>query len=433
MLSKKTKRPLKAIPIAFLIFISLLPQTRAVLPGYIPVLQQSSIERDVLIERYFQLGLQHQEILAFLMLSHGIVLSLRQLKRILARRQLRRRNNTSDMDAVLQAIDTELNGSGSTVGYRALWQRLLCDHNLVIGKETVRRVLRIVDPTGVERRSRNRLRRRQYRGKGPNYIWHVDGYDKLKPFGFCIHGCIDGYSRRILWLEVGTTNNDPGVTAKYFLDYIHSIGGVPRIVRGDNGTENVNTAAIQRFFRRDANDVFAGEKSFMYGKSVSNQRIEAWWGQLRKGCADWWITYFKDMRDRGLYCDSNIIHVQCLRFCYMSILQDELHRAARLWNIHRIRPSSNPESPPGRPDILYYLPEITETQDFMTQVDLEEVELAKEVCCPEDPSLPCLPQFKDLADIILQEQGLAMPKCHDEARSLYIQLLSCIKDVEESL
>ena len=22
-------------------------------------------------------------------------------------------------------------------------------------------------------------------------MWHTDGYDKLKPFGFCIHGCID--------------------------------------------------------------------------------------------------------------------------------------------------------------------------------------------------------------------------------------------------
>ena len=208
------------------------------------------------------------------MLSHGIVLSLRQLKRILARRQLRRRNNTSDMDAVLQAIDTELNGSGSTVGYRALWQRLLCDHNLVIGKETVRRVLRIVDPTGVERHSRNRLRRRQYQGKGPNYVWHVDGYDKLKPFGFCIHGCIDGFSQHILLLEVRTTNNDPGVTAKYFLDYIHSIGGLPCIVRGDNGTENVNTAAIQHFFRRDANDVFAGEKSFMYGSQFLTNELK---------------------------------------------------------------------------------------------------------------------------------------------------------------
>ena len=69
-----------------------------------------------------------------------------------------------------------------------------------------------------------------------------------KPFGFCIHARIDGYSRRILWLEVGVTNNDPDVTAAYFLDCIRSVGGVPRILRADNGTENVNLAAIQRFF-----------------------------------------------------------------------------------------------------------------------------------------------------------------------------------------
>ena len=28
--------------------------------------------------------------------------------------------------------------------------------------------------------------------QGPNYIWHCDGNDKLKKYGFCIHGCIDG-------------------------------------------------------------------------------------------------------------------------------------------------------------------------------------------------------------------------------------------------
>lgn len=128
---------------------------------------------------------------------------------------------------------------------------------------------------------------------------------------------------------MGTTSNDPRVTAKYFLDCVHSAGGVPRIVRGDSGTENVNMAAIQRFFRREAVNAFAGEKSFLCSTSISNQRIEAWWGQLRKGCTDWWITYFKDMRDSGHYCDSDGIHVQCLRFCYMSILQDELHIAAR--------------------------------------------------------------------------------------------------------
>ena len=112
-------------------------------------------------------------------------------------------------------------------------------------------MLRIVDPAGVDRRLRNRPRRRNYRGEGPNYIWHVDGYNKLKPFGFCIHGCIAGYSRRILWLEVGTTKNYPCVPAKYFLDFVHSVRGGPNIVRADNGTENVNMAAIQCFFRRE--------------------------------------------------------------------------------------------------------------------------------------------------------------------------------------
>ena len=63
-----------------------------------------------------------------------IVLSLCQLKRILARRGIRRRNNTSDVDTVLKAVETELNGSGRIIGYRGMWQRLQQDRNLVIGK-----------------------------------------------------------------------------------------------------------------------------------------------------------------------------------------------------------------------------------------------------------------------------------------------------------
>ena len=39
------------------------------------------------------------------------------------------------------------------------------------------------------------------------------GYDKLKPYGFPIHGAVDGFSRRILWLEVTRSNNDPKVVA----------------------------------------------------------------------------------------------------------------------------------------------------------------------------------------------------------------------------
>lgn len=28
--------------------------------------------------------------------------------------------------------------------------------------------------------------------QGPNYIWHMDAYEKLVTYGITIHGCIDG-------------------------------------------------------------------------------------------------------------------------------------------------------------------------------------------------------------------------------------------------
>ena len=171
----------------------------------------------------------------------------------------------------------------------------------------------------------------------------MDTISLIKPFGFCVHGCIDGSSRRIMWLEVASTNNDPRFVAKYFLDTIRQINGAPSIVRADYGTENVKVAGIQRFLRRDGTDSCAGINSFMYGKSVSNQRIETWWGQLRKNSTDWWImiNYFKDLRDRALYFDSDVLHVECLKFCYMPVIRAELQRAAIHWNVHRLRPSTN--------------------------------------------------------------------------------------------
>lgn len=59
-------------------------------------------------------------------------------------------------------------------------------------RESVRQFLTVMDPVGVEMRKKHRLRRRLYSNKGPHYLVHIDGYDKLKPYGFAIHGAIDG-------------------------------------------------------------------------------------------------------------------------------------------------------------------------------------------------------------------------------------------------
>jgi hypothetical protein len=132
-------------------------------------------------------------------------------------------------------------------------------------RKTVMELLRFITPEETQRRRRNRLRRRTFHIRGPNEVWSVDGYDKLKRCGFAIHGCIDAYSRCILWLKVSKTNNDPKVIAWYYLKCVEKFEGTPKLLCADRGTENGVLAFLHPFLRQ------AAETSFRYVRSVSNQ------------------------------------------------------------------------------------------------------------------------------------------------------------------
>ena len=82
-------------------------------------------------------------------------------------------------------------------------------------------------------RKQHKLARRSYCNKGPNYLWHIDGNHKLKAFDLWIHGAIDGFSRKVLWLNVSPSKKDPAVISKYFLDFASKINGSTRVVRAN--------------------------------------------------------------------------------------------------------------------------------------------------------------------------------------------------------
>ena len=154
-------------------------------------------------------------------------------------------------------------------------------------------------------------------------LTHIDSYDKLSPFGFCINGCIDGwgacvftfsekevlgilsclntyilyrFSRRIMWLKVSTTNHDPAVILTYYLECVQKINGnlpafllyivelewafyflgCPTVVRLDCGTENGKVAAVQIAFRMSHGDSLSGQNSVRYGHSHSNVVGKQW-------------------------------------------------------------------------------------------------------------------------------------------------------------
>ena len=95
-----------------------------------------------------------------------------------------------------------------------------------------------MDPEGCERRKSKSLKRRSYFSSGLNYTWHVDGFDKLKPYGFPIHGCVDGWSRKIIWLKVTKSNNHPDIITNFFLNCVEKLGGFPVKLRTDCGKDD---------------------------------------------------------------------------------------------------------------------------------------------------------------------------------------------------
>ena len=240
---------------------------------------------------------------------------------------LSRRHAPEEIDKERQ----ELNGDGCLLGYRAMWRLIRRKYHVKVPRRVVQRLLREIDLEGSNERTSHRLKRREYNNPGPNFCWHADGYDKLKPRGFPIHGCIDGFSRCV------KINNDPKIIFKYFLRCIQQNQGYPTMVRTDRGTENTLMATMQCFLRRSHSDDHASLKAHAYGPSTSNQRIEAWWSHLRKSWTTWWMNFFSQMVERGELDTSDDLQKNCLWFCFNKLLQQGLDQVRTSWNTHYIR------------------------------------------------------------------------------------------------
>ncbi|KAF7653483.1 hypothetical protein LDENG_00082350, partial [Lucifuga dentata] len=175
-----------------------------------------------LVQLYFRIGFSNKEILSLLVHKHSLIINIRTLKR--QRLRLFRRKNHTNVEEVAAFLQTEIGGNGQIQRYRWLHLRAV-QRGYVVTQDTIRQLIKLLDPVGVELRRAQRLRLRHYRNRGPNTLWHMDSYDKLKPYSIAINGCIDGFSCYIVWMEAYATNSDPKVIADYFITSIAHLGG----------------------------------------------------------------------------------------------------------------------------------------------------------------------------------------------------------------
>ena len=86
------------------------------------------------------MGLIYKDIIKALAVEHGVVISLRHLKRILREMGLFRRKNYSNIGDVVEFVHSQMAHSGQLHGYRWMHEKCLA-HNLHCKKEDVRVIL----------------------------------------------------------------------------------------------------------------------------------------------------------------------------------------------------------------------------------------------------------------------------------------------------
>jgi hypothetical protein len=134
-------------------------------------------------------------------------------------------SNISDSD--LDAIVKDIQHMFPTCGNRQMLSYLQ-SRGIIVQQNRVRESQQRIDPANSAMRKLTLLKHQKYMVNGPLALWHIDGNHKLIRWKFVIHGGIDGYSRKIVYLRC-SCNNRAETVYNCFKEAIASYGIPSRI------------------------------------------------------------------------------------------------------------------------------------------------------------------------------------------------------------
>ncbi|KAH3833149.1 hypothetical protein DPMN_014917 [Dreissena polymorpha] len=132
------------------------------------------------------------------------------------------------------------------------------------------------------------------------------------------------------------------------------------------------------------------------------------------------------MVDSGLLRIDDPVHLECLRFCFIPLIQRDLNSFTHLWNSHRIWQQRHVEAPNGIPMVIYYQPEAYVTRNFSFRLpcELEPIDRIQEKYIVKKPQFGCKDDFIPVLEHVceMQREQLPISESIKSATSLFLAL-----------
>ena len=231
------------------------------------------------LDRYVKQNLRREEILDFVSRDFDqYAWSLRTLDRRLGFFQIKFNDRNVTIGEIERAVRTEMQGPGKLLGYRSLHDKVRQIHELKVPRDVVYAVMYNVDAQALEQRApqfKKKKPKGHFSSRGPNWVHSLDGHDKMmgyqnSTFPIAIYGCIDTCSRKMLWGKVWSSNSDPNLVGRFYLEYLYKTRRIASRLRLDKGSETGVMATMHAYLRQHHGDMDPVE-TVIYGPSTANQ------------------------------------------------------------------------------------------------------------------------------------------------------------------